>query len=433
MRLSLFMTAALAAATLQAADNSFLLRNATVHPVSGPDIANASVLVVDGKIAEIGVKITSKAKVRAIEAKGLHVYPGMIDAGTMVGIAEVSSVRETTDYNEVGDFNPQLRSAIAVNPESDHIPVTRANGITSVLVLPATPGSGRGGGGGFIQGQASLMHLDGWTWEEMRVEQSAAMMMRLPAMSAAASFDPATMQVRRGSYTDGRRNFETQMRTLRGFLEDARRYRTAKLAKDASLKTDLRFEAMLPVLEGKLPVLIAAARQREIRTAIEFASKEGFKLILAGVRDPGDQLKVLAEKKIPVILGSPYETPLDDDAAYDEPYTLAARLHEAGVRFCFASFGVQFARNLPYQAGQAANFGLPKDVALKSVTLNAAEILGVASKAGSIETGKLADLIVTDGDPLEIRTQVKMMFIEGRQVDLESKHTRLYKKYLNRP
>ncbi|MBE0660573.1 MAG: amidohydrolase family protein [Bryobacteraceae bacterium] len=433
MRLSLFMTAALAAATLQAADNSFLLRNVTVHPVSGPDVSNASVLVVDGKIAEIGAKITSKAKVRVIDAKGLHVYPGMIDAGTMVGIAEISSVRETTDYNEVGDFNPQLRSAVAVNPESDHIPVTRANGITSVLVLPATPGSGRGGGGGFIQGQASLMHLDGWTWEEMRVEQSAAMMMRLPTMSAAASFDPATMQVRRGSYSEGRRNFETQMRTLRGFLEDARRYRTAKLAKDASLKTDLRYEAMLPVLDGKSPVLINAARQREIRTAIEFAAKEGFRLIVAGVRDPGDQLKVLAEKKIPVILGSPYDTPLDDDAAYDEPYTLAARLNDAGVKFCFASFGAQFARNLPYQAGQAANFGLPKDVALKSVTLNAAEILGVAAKAGSIETGKLADLIVTDGDPLEIRTQIKMMFIEGRQVDLESKHTRLYKKYLNRP
>lgn len=433
MRLPLLIAAALAAATLQAADNSFLLRNATVHPVSGPDVANASVLVLDGKIAEIGAKITTKAKVRVIDAKGLHVYPGLIDAGTMVGISEVSSVRETSDINEVGDFNPQLRSAIAVNPESEHIPVTRANGTTSVLVLPATPGSGRGGGSGFIQGQASLMHLDGWTWEEMRVEQSAAMMMRMPSMAGSTSFDPATMQVRRGSYAEGRRNFETQMRTLRAFLEDARRYRTAKLAKDPSLKTDLRFDAMLPVLEGKLPVLINAARQREIRIAIEFAAKEGFKLILAGVRDPGDQLKVIAEKKIPVILDSPYETPLDEDAAYDEPYTLAARLHEAGVMFCYGSFGVQFARNLPYQAGQSANFGLPKDVALKSVTINAAEILGVASKIGSIETGKLADLIVTDGDPLEIRTQIKMMFIEGRQVDLETKHTTLYKKYLNRP
>ncbi len=434
MKLSVVLAATLAAASLQAADNSFLLRNVTVHPVSGPNVSNVSLLVLDGKIAEIGAKITSKAKVKIIEAKGLHVYPGMIDAGTMVGISEISSVRETSDYGEVGDFNPQLRAAIAVNPESDHIPVTRANGITSVLVLPATPSTGgRGAAGGYIQGQASLMHLDGWTWEEMRIEQSAAMLLRLPSMAGGGRFAPSAVQARPVGFAEARRNYEDQMRTVRAFIEDARRYRAAKLAKDPALKTNLKFEAMLPVLDGKLPVVIPAARQRDVRLAIEFAEKEGFKLILAGLRDPGNQLKAIAAKKIPVILGSPYETPLDEDAAYDEPYTLAARLNEAGVKFAFATFGAQFARNLPYQAGQSANFGLPQDVALKSVTLNAAEILGVASKVGSIEVGKLADLIVTDGDPLEIRTQVRMMFIEGRPVDLESKHTRLYQKYLNRP
>ncbi len=433
MKLSIVFAAALAASSLQAADNSFLLKNVTVHPVSGPNVSNVSLLVVDGKIAEIGAKITSKSKVRIIEAKGLHVYPGMIDAGTMVGISEIASVRETSDYGEVGDFNPQLRAAIAVNPESDHIPVTRANGITSILVLPATPSTGGRSAGGFIQGQASLMHLDGWTWEEMRVEQSAAMLLRLPAMTGGGSFAPSAAQARPAGFAEARRNYEDQMRTIRAFLEDARRYRAAKLAKDPDLKPNLKFEAMLPVLEGKLPVVIPVARQRDVRLAIEFAGKEGFKLILAGLRDPGNQLKVIAEKKIPVILGSPYETPLNEDAAYDEPYTLAARLNEAGVKFAFATFGAQFARNLPYQAGQSANFGLPQEVALKSVTLNAAEILGVASKVGSIEVGKLADLVVTNGDPLEIRTQVKMMFIEGRSVDLESRHTRLYKKYLNRP
>jgi imidazolonepropionase-like amidohydrolase len=428
-----FLFAALAAVSMTAAENSFVIRNATVHPVSGPDIQNASVLVLDGKIAEIGPKIASKAKVRIIEGKGLHVFPGLIDAGTMVGISEVSSVRETSDYGEVGDFNPQLRSAVAVNPESEHIAVTRANGITTVLVLPSTVSTGRGAGGGFIQGQASLMHLDGWTWEEMRVEQSAVMLMKLPSMAVAPSLNPAAAQAGRATFAEARRAYEDQVRTLRAFLEDARRYGSAKQAKDPALKANLKFEAMLPVLDGKLPVVIPAARQREIRLAIEFAEKEKLKLILTGIRDPGSQLKVIADKKIPVILASPYETPLDEDSAYDEPYTLPARLHEAGVKFCFGTFGAQFARNLPYEAGQSANFGLPKDIALKSVTLNAAEILGIAAKAGSIETGKMADLMVTDGDPLEIRTQVKMLFIEGRQIDLESKHTRLYKKYLNRP
>lgn len=432
MRIPILL-AALALPVL-AADSSFLLKNVTIHPVSGPNVANASLLVLDGKIAEIGVKITSKAKVRIIDAKGMHVYPGMIDAGTMVGISEVASVRETSDYGEIGDFNPQLRAAIAVNPESDHIPVTRANGITSVLVLPgAASTGGRGSAGGYIQGQASLMHLDGWTWEQMRIQTGAAMLLRLPSMAGSGAFDPTTMSRRPAAFAEARRNYEDQMRSIRAFFEDARRYRTAKIAKDPSLKADVKFEAMLPVLEGKQPVMIPVTRQRDVRLAIEFAEKEKLKLVLVGLRDPGNQLKAIAEKKIPVILGSPFETPLDEDDAYDQPYTLAARLNDAGVKFAFATFGAQFARNLPYQAGQSVNFGLPADVALKSVTLNAAEIFGVASLTGSIEPGKLADLIVTDGDPLEIRTQVKMMFIEGRPIDLESKHTRLYRKYLSRP
>lgn len=429
----IILLAALAFPVL-AAGNSFLLKNVTVHPISGPDVANASLLVLDGKIAEIGVKIASKAKVTIIDAKGLHVYPGMIDAGTMVGVSEVSSVRETNDYGDVGDFNPQLRSAVAVNPESDHIPVTRANGITSVLVLPGTPATGgRGSNGGYIQGQASLMHLDGWTWEQMRILPGAAMLLRLPSMAGGGSFDPATMSRRPAAFAEARRAYEEQMRTIRSFFEDARRYRSAKLAGDPALKADVKFEAMLPVLDGKLPVMVPATRQRDVRLAIEFSEREKLKLILVGLRDPGNQLKVIAEKKIPVILGSPFETPLDEDDAYDQPYSLAARLNEAGIKFAFATFGAQFARNLPYQAGQSANFGLPRDVALKSVTMNAAEILGVASMIGSIEPGKAADLIVTDGDPLEIRTQVRMMFIEGRAINLESKHTRLYQKYLSRP
>jgi len=432
MRIPILLAAL--ASSLLAADNSFLLKNVTVHTVSGPDVANASLLVLDGKIAEIGVKIASNAKVKIIDAKGLHAYPGMIDAGTLVGISEVSSVRETSDYGEIGDFNPQLRSAVAVNPESDHIPVTRANGITSVLVLPGTPSSGgRGSAGGYIQGQASLMHLDGWTWEQMRIQPGAAMLLRLPSFAGGGAFNPATMSRRPAAFAEARRNYEEQMRSIRAFFEDARRYRAAKLAKDPGLRADVRFEAMLPVLDAKLPVMIPVTRQRDVRLAIEFAEKEKLRLILVGLRDPGNQLKAIADKKVPVILGSPFAPPLDDDDAYDQPYTLAARLNEAGVRFAFATFGAQFARNLPYQAGQSVNFGLPKDVAMRSVTLTAAEILGAASLIGSIDVGKLADIIVTDGDPLEIRTQVKMAFIEGRQVELESKHTRLYKKYINRP
>ena len=220
---------------------------------------------------------------------------------------------------------------------------------------------------------------------------------------------------------------------IRAFFEEARRYQTAKQAKAADFHTDLKFEAMLPVLEGKLPLMIPAVRERDIRDAIEFADKEKVKIVLSGVRKPGDMLETIAKKKIPVVLPSPYSAPLEEDDAYDSTYTLASELQKTGVKFAFGSFGAQFARNLPYEAGQSIAFGLPYDEGLKAVTLNAAEILGVSDRLGSIDAGKIANLIVTDGDPLDIRTQVKMMFVKGQSVDLESKHTRLWKKYLARP
>lgn len=431
--------AAAAAALFAAENNTFLLRNATVHPVSGPAIANASVLVQQGRIAEVGQKIAPKGKIRVIEARGLHVYPGMIDSGSPIGLAEIASVRETVDTGEIGDFNPQLRALIAVNPSSEHIPVVRANGITSVLVTPGTAGGGRGApAGSLIAGQASLMHLDGWTWEEMEIQRSAAMQMAWPAiqMPRGRGVDIEALLpglgARRATFAEARRNQQQQVRKIQDFFDAARRYQNAKAAGEA-IQPDLRYEAMIPVLEGKLPLMITAVREREIREALDFAARERLKIVLAGVRRPGKTLEEIARRNIPVILGTTFVTPLEEDDPYDEPFTLPARLHQAGVKFAFASFGVQFARNLPYQAAQAVPFGLPYDEALKSVTLNAAQIWGIDNDYGSIEKGKLADLTVTDGDPLEVRTQVKMMFIKGVPVDLESKHTRLYKRYSARP
>jgi imidazolonepropionase-like amidohydrolase len=440
MRIARITCLAAAAVALSAADNNtFLLRNATVHPVSGPSMQNASVLVVDGRIAEIGQKVAPKGKVRIVEARGLHVYPGMIDSGSPIGLAEIASVRETVDTGELGDFNPQLRALIAVNPSSEHIPVVRANGITSVLVTPGTTGGGRGASAGsLISGQASLMHLDGWTWEEMEIRRSAAMQMAWPViqMPRGRGVDVEALlpglAARRTTFAEARRNQQQQVQKIQDFFDAARRYQKAKAAGE-SIQPDLRYEAMIPVLEGRQPLMIFAAREREIREALDFAARERLKIVLAGVRRPGKTLEDIAKRNVPVVLGTTFVSPLEEDDPYDEPFTLPARLHQAGVKFAFASFGVQFARNLPYQAAQAVPFGLPYDEALKSVTLNAAQIWGIDSEYGSIEKGKYADLIVTDGDPLEVRTQVKMMFIKGMPVDLESKHTRLYKMYSARP
>lgn len=405
-----------------AADNTFLLRGATIHPVSSAKVEGASLLVKDGKIAEIGPKIPVPKGTRVIDAKGLHVYPGMIDSATEIGLSEVSSVRETQDTNEIGDFKPQLRAAIAVNPASEHIPVIRANGIAAAIALP---------GGGIIAGQASLMRLNGWTWEEMELRRSAAMHLFFPTMGGGSS--RFSQESSRTGFAEARRAYERRLKLLQEYLESARRYHKAKAAKSPGLKTDLAFEAMLPVLDGKLPVLINAVRERAIREAIQWAQKEKIKVILSGVRRPGDALAELKARNIPVILGPTQALPMEEDDPYDAAFTLPAELHKAGVKFAFGSFGNQFARNLPYQAATAAAFGLPYEEALKAVTLYPAQIWGVDDRMGSIETGKSADFIVTDGDPLEVQTQVKRMFLDGIEVDLESKHTLLYKKYLSRP
>jgi imidazolonepropionase-like amidohydrolase len=432
----------LAALPLSAAGDAILLRNATVHPVTGADISNGSVLIEDGKIVEVGARAVAPKGAKVIDLKGLHVYPGMIDSATELGMSEISSIRETDDTRELGMFNPQLRASIAVNPSSEHIPATRVNGITTAMVFPAI-GGGRGFASllnsneepQFILGQSSLMSLDGWTWEEMEFLRSAGMVFSLPATPPDTSRFAAMLGIERQqtTFAERKRQKELQFRRISEFLEQARAYARAKAANTPGLKTDLKMEAMIPVVEGKVPVITIAVREKDIREAVEFADKEKLKLVLAEIREPGKMTETLAKKQIPVILGPTLALPMDEDDRYDQQFVLPSELFKAGVKIAFGSFGNQFARNLPYQAAQAVAFGLPQADALKAVTINAAEIWGVQDRIGSIEKGKLANLVVTDGDPLESRTQIKHLFIKGKEVSLETKHTRLYEKYLNRP
>jgi imidazolonepropionase-like amidohydrolase len=402
-------------------DDTFLLRGVTVHTVSGQDIPNGSILVQDGKIMGVGAKLSAPKGVRVIEGKNMHVYPGIIDSGSEVGMVEIDSVKETTDLAELGDFNPQLRTGIAINPSSEHIPITRANGITTVMNLPR---------GGMIAGQGSLMHLNGWTWEEMEILRSGALHINFPTIRTA----PARFGDGRATpYTEAKKDYEAKLRSLHAFFENARRYQKAKAANMPDFQLDLKYEAMLPVLERKLPVVITAVRERAVHDAVEFAGQERIRAVLADVREPGKMLPELKAKGIPVILGKTLELPLEDDDPYDAPSTLPSEFYKAGVKFAFASFSSSFARNLPYQAANAVAFGLPYTEALKAVTINAAEIWGVGDKMGSIDEGKWADLMITDGDPLEAKTQIKLLFIKGKPVDLENKHHQLYEKYLNRP
>jgi imidazolonepropionase-like amidohydrolase len=418
-------------------DDSFLIRGATVHPVASAEIQNGSVLVQNGKIVGIGRNIAAPKGTRIVEGKGLHVYPGMIDSATEMGLSEIGAVRESVDVGEIGKFDPQLRAEIAINPSSEHIPVTRANGITSVIAMPMSAGGGggfgRGGGGSIITGQAALVHLDGWTWEEMEIKKSAGMGMRFPIIPAinprfgGGDFPGAK------TFTDSKKDYETELRELKEFFENARRYQKAKAAKEKGFQTDLKYEAMLPVLEGKEPLIIMASRERAIRDAVQFADQQKVRVIIADPRELGKMGTELKNRNIPAILGPTLALPLHEDDPYDAAYTLPDQFYKAGVKFAFGSFDNQFARDLPYQAAMAVAFGLPVDEAVKAVTLNAAQIWGVADRIGSIEEGKSADLMVTDGDPLEAKTQVKLLYIKGKTVDLDNRHKRLYEKYLNRP
>jgi imidazolonepropionase-like amidohydrolase len=440
----LFASAVVACA---AANDTFFIRGVDVYPVTGPELKGVSVLVQDGKIADIGAKIVAPKGMKIVEGKGLRLYPGMIDSNTELGLSEVGAERVTVDTGEIGEFMPQLKALSAVNPESAHFPVVRANGITSVMTFPAAGGrGGRGAGGQYISGQAALIHMDGWTWEDMEINRSAAVHLLFPAIAmrggrgGMANVDFADEialmfggGAAAGTYTEAKRQYDTQVAKVTEFFEQVRQYQKERTANLPGFKRDLKFEAMLPVLEGKVPVAVPAAKERAIHDAVLFAEKEHIKIVILAPQEAGKEADELKAKNVPVILGRTEAVPESADLPYDYAESLPAQFYKAGVKFAFGTFDNEFSRNLPYNAARAVAYGLPYDAALKAVTINAAEIWGAGDKMGSIEKGKWADLMLTTGDPLETPTEIKALYIKGKQVDLSNKQTKLYEKYMARP
>jgi imidazolonepropionase-like amidohydrolase len=347
---------------------------------------------------------------------------------------------------------PQLRALAAVNPASEHFPVVRVNGITSVMTFPSSGSAGAGGGGGgrfgggdrqFISGQAALIHTDGWTWDDMAVKPFAALHLIFPSMPRAgrgggASGNPDTAPAAvaggaAGGVAQAKQAYQAQIDSINQFFDDARVYQKAKAANLPGFRTDLKFEAMIPVLDGKVPVAITASRASAIHDAVQFAGKQNVKIVILEPRDLKQAAAELKEKNIPVILGRVLALPENEDDAYDSAHTLAAEAYKAGVKFALGTFGNEFVRNLPYEAAAAVAFGLPYDEALKAITINPAQIWGVADQVGSVEKGKWADLIVTNGDPLEVQTQISHLYMKGKEVELTNRQIELYHKYLNRP
>ncbi len=399
----------------------YAIRNARVVTVSGPTIENGTVVIRDGKIEDVGPNVSVPANAQIIDAQGLWVYPGMFDAGTSLGLVEVGQgAPGTVDTAEAGELNPHVKAIVAINPHSAHIGVTRVDGVTNTLTLPV---------GGLISGQAAVINLVGTTPLEMAVVPHAALVINYPRTSTGGGgFFAAVQAPNLGeAVTAANRQVEQIRRTLR----DAEAYGRAHdaYAKDKTLprpEQNLMLEALVPYARGERPVVFRADRETEMRGAIRFAEEMKLKPIIVGGDDAWKMASFLKEKNVPVILTGVLDLPSREDDFYDTLYENAAKLRQAGVRFAISS-GDNGAnvRNLPFYAGMAAAFGLPKDEALKAVTLYPAQIMNLGDRLGSIEVGKIANLVVTDGDLLETRTHVRHLFIDGRQVPLTSRHTDL--------
>ena len=400
-------------------DHPIAIVGATIHTVSGPTIDKGTILFDKGKIVAVGTDINMPPNTEIIDGSLKHVYPGLISPNTEIGLVEIGAVRASRDMAETGRINPNVRAEVAVNPESELIPVLRANGITLAVSAPS---------GGLISGTSALLMMDGWTWEDMTLRAPLALYVNWPSMRGTRRL---RMTV---SEEEKQKEREAALDELMEAFRDARAYMKAKIAETEKgipyHDTDLRWESMIPVLEGKIPVVVWADEVRQIQAAVAWAERENIRIIIGGGYDAWRTADLLKQKDIPVLAGGIHRLPERRFEEYDDPYRLPARLHEAGIRFAIITGDdAAHERNLPFQAGTAAAYGLPKDAALKAITLAPAQIFGVSDRVGSLEAGKDATLILTTGDPLEISTGIVMEYIQGRTIDLTSKHTMLYDKY----
>lgn len=399
-------------------DRPIALQGGTIHPVSGSDVVGGTVLFEKGKITAVGKGVKLPLRTVTVDVSGKHVYPGLFDADTDIGLVEVMSVRATVDMAETGSINPNVRARAAYNADSEWIPVTRANGVLTAMTAPS---------GGLLCGLGSVMNLDGWNWEEASLRGDGAMYVNWPVM-----LESHTWRLEEQSTIE--RSRAKVIEQLTSVFNDARAYLRLKQARIAQRQAppdfDGRWESMIPLLERKIPLFVRADDIRQIQSAVAFARKEDVKLVIVGGYHADECADLLRSEDVPVVIKGVHRLPRHRGDAYDRPFTLAAKLHKAGVRFCIsANDRMANIRNLPYHAATASAYGLPADVALKAVTLYPAEITGTADRVGSLAVGKDATLIVTTGDPLEITTQVTAAYIGGREVELNDRHKRLWRKY----
>jgi imidazolonepropionase-like amidohydrolase len=395
-----------------------VLKGATIHPVSGPDIPAGAIAFDRGKITAVGSDVPIPAGAEVIDLSGKHIYPGLISANSVLGLIEVGAARATVDVSETGPINPNVRAVSSINPDSELIPVARSNGILTAHAVPE---------GGLVSGQSTVLRMDGWTPEEMTVRSPAAMHVRWPNLTL--DHDPRA----RKSVKDQQKDIDKALKQIRESFQAARAYWQARKSGTPGFKSDLRWETLMPVFDRTLPLFVHADTVAQIESALAWAKEAQLKIVLVGGHDAWRMIPQLRETDTPVIITLSTTVPIRRDDAYDAIFSNSAKLQKAGLRFCMAMDGrrseAPHERNLPYEASMASAFGLPKEEAIKAVTLYPAQLLGLDDQLGSLQPGKAATLIVTTGDPLDFPTQVEAAYIDGRKIDLSNRQTRLRDKY----
>jgi imidazolonepropionase-like amidohydrolase len=404
---------------------TFAIVGARIVTVTGPVIENGTVVVSNGKIAAVGRGVSIPSNAVRINGRGLSVYPGMIDAGTSLGLSEIpQGAPGSVDVAEVGDFNPNAKAITAIHPHSTHVNVTRINGITTVLSSPT---------GGLISGQSAVVNLWGATQSDMALVPEFGLVINFPRVTTGGGFGQQPVD-----FNEAVRRRDQRLDDLKKLFAQAEAYRKVQeaYAADKSLpapRVDLKMEALRPYVKGERPVVFTVERERDIKGLVKFVEETKLKAIILGGQEAWKVSDDLKRLNIAVIFNNIYRLPVQDDDAYDYLFEAPMKMQKAGITFAISSgdSGANV-RDLPYHAGLASAFGLDKAEALKAVTIYPAKILGVDDKVGSIEVGKIANLVVTTGDILEARTIVRDLFINGRRIPLTSRHTELHDRFKDR-
>lgn len=390
----------------KAQSESVTLKGGTIHIGNGEVIENGHLLFDKGIIVYVGTEAQDADRI--IDVSGQQIYPGLIAPNTDIGLVEISAVRATRDFQEVGQYNPHVRALIAYNTDSRIIPTIRSNGILLTEIAPH---------GGIISGQSSVVQLDAWNWEDASVQDTAGVHLNWPSVY---TYDSKNRRLKASD------DYEKNVRSIEQYFQAAIAYGN----RNKHETTNLRFQSLSDILRHNHPVFVHADNQKAMLDAIDWSERLGIKIVLTGAEDSWKIAETLAEKEIPVIIASTQRLPGHTDTDIAQPYHTPALLEEAGVLWCFSHEGSWDQRNLPFQAGQAVGFGLDQEKAIQALTLSTARILGIDDRYGSLETGKSATIAISDGNILDPKSSLILQaFVDGREVDLDNKQKKLYRKF----